>query len=147
MLRLTPFLLVALLFSPQAAHAHRRGKPQPPIDLTLTASDSGDRKVLLLSARPNVEGKGLKLEIKLPPGVSLIQGEALWEGPVQEKSLEILVEGERDRIGLIRGVATIDRPEGEIVQIAKMAPSNSSAGGSLKPKAPTGGVVESQGAP
>ncbi len=147
MLKVFIFLVALFALSPEA-WAHRTGKPEPPIDLVLTSGEAaGGRRTVRLEARPNIQGERLTLEIKLPRGVALIHGTTRWEGVVEDQTLEVVVEGRAEKLGAISAVATIYRQGEEIVQAAKIAPiDRAQRGQRLRPMAPIGGVIESQGA-
>lgn len=123
----------------------RKGKPLPPITLSLTSEEKGTQRAIKLEAKPNTTGDRMTLEIRLPRGVNLVEGETDWEGSVEDHDLEIFVEGEEELIETVSAVAIIHRREDKIVQLVKMAPLTLSKRPLLKPKAPVGGAVESSG--
>jgi len=59
-------------------------KPLPPLRLSLSSSDLPDGKPnLTLTAKANTNAPSVSLEIVLPLGLQLIDGEERWKGPIK----------------------------------------------------------------
>lgn len=70
-------------------------KPLPPLHLSLSSSDLPDGKTkLTLTAKANTNARSVSLEIALPLGLQLLDGDERWEGPIERgktHSIEAIV--------------------------------------------------------
>lgn len=102
---MSPFLLF-ILPSPVVT-----AKPRPPLQLTLRhGSLSGEEVRLTLKARANVASDRVTLSIDLPHGISILEGEAAWEGPLKRgetRKIEVTIPNPGDPHQEITGRATI----------------------------------------
>lgn len=64
-------------------------KPLPPLQLFLSSTQiqNGETK-LTLTAKANTNAESVSLEIVLPLGLQLIEGEERWEGPIKRGEIQ-----------------------------------------------------------
>jgi len=86
-------------------------KPRPPLRLTFRHQDlSGGEIQLTLKAKANTGSEQVTLSIDLPPGVFVLEGEAVWEGSLERgetRAIEVTIADPGDALQEIRGKASI----------------------------------------
>lgn len=106
------FLLVIAVTSPAWAI-----KPRPPLQLSLQQTPlSGGQSRLMMIARANVDVGHVELSLELPPGLSLLEGEAAWEGGMKRgetKEIELIVQSPNEAPHQVTGRAVIELAAGE----------------------------------
>lgn len=92
-------------------------KPRPPLQLSLQQVPlSGGQSQLMMIARANVDISHVDLSIELPLGLSLVEGEEEWEGPLKKgetKQIEFIVQSPNKAPHQVTGKAVIELTAGE----------------------------------
>lgn len=92
-------------------------KPRPPLQLSLQQIPlSGGQSQLMMIARANVDVGHVELSLELPPGLSLLEGEAAWEGGMKRgetKEIELIVQSPNEAPHQVTGRAIIELAAGE----------------------------------
>jgi len=110
------YLISFFVFLLPAAMSAKAVKPRPPVELSLQKTQIEKEKIrLLFSARANIQTKKLSLSMALPLGLSLLEGEPKWEGPLdrgESHRMSIFVQGTGGISDEVRGMAIIQLPKG-----------------------------------
>lgn len=92
-------------------------KPRPPLQLSLQQVPlSGGQSQLMMIARANVDISHVDLSLELPLGLSLVEGEEEWEGPLKKgetKQIEFIVQSPNKAPHQVTGKAVIELTAGE----------------------------------
>lgn len=92
-------------------------KPRPPLQLSLQQVPlSGGQSQLMMIARANVDISHVDLSLELPLGLSLVEGEEAWEGPLKKgetKQIEFIVQSPNKAPHQVTGKAVIELTAGE----------------------------------
>lgn len=100
-------------------------KPRPPVELTLlSAALSEEETKITLTARANIKTSKISMIIDLPLGLTLVEGEPHWEGPLKRgetQQMTIIIQGAGGIADEILGSATIHLPnKGTFVQKTRL---------------------------
>ncbi|MDC4205936.1 MAG: hypothetical protein MPW17_05225 [Candidatus Manganitrophus sp.] len=92
-------------------------KPRPPLQLSLQQIPlSGGQSQLMMIARANIDISHVDLSLELPLGLSLVEGEEEWEGPLKKgetKQIELIVQSPNKAPHQVTGKAVIELTAGE----------------------------------